>query len=185
MKNTVIVAALLSALVMFGLQYGVLDAPAPPEPISVSIPTESSIKEEVKIERRAKAYQAASRIAAQVYRRNGCGPTYAEATGRVAVDYGLSPRILAALVFVESSCNPNAMSDSSVGLTQVNAKVWKHSRKELKNPEINLRIGAGILASNVHKYGLVKGLHAYNGFGDETDFYSNKILTAAGLSGNI
>jgi|SRR5579859_440906 len=181
MKNTVIATALSVAFIWLGLQYGILDAPAPPEPISVSNPTEASIKEEVKIERRAKAYQTASRIAAQVYRRNGCRSTYAEATGRVAVDYGLSPRVLAALVFVESSCNPNAMSDSSVGLTQVNAKVWKHSRKELKNPEINLRIGAEILAADVHKYGLVKGLHAYNGFGDETNFYSTKILTAAGL----
>src|SRR5690242_7233211 len=124
MKNTVIAAALLSALVMLGLQYGVLDAPDAPEPILVSAPTEASIKEEVKIERRAKEYQKARRIAEQVYRRNGCRATYAEGTGRAAVDFGLSPRVLAALVFVESSCRPAAVSGrNSIGLLQVNPAV--------------------------------------------------------------
>lgn len=181
MKNTVIATALSVAFIWLGLQYGILDAPDAPETISVNLPTEASIKEEVKLERRIKEYQKARRIAAQVYTRNGCRATYAEATGRIAVDYGLSPRVLAALVFVESSCNPNAMSDSSVGLTQVNAKVWHYGRKQLRDPETNLRIGASILASNVRRFGLVKGLHAYNGFGDETDFYSTKVLTSAGL----
>ena len=182
MKNTVIATALSVAFIWLGLQYGILDAPSEPEPISVNLPTEASIKEEVKIERRAKEYQKARRVAEQVYRRNGCRATYAEGTGRVAVDFGLSPRVLAALVFVESSCRPAAISGrNSIGLLQVNPAVWGH-RRDLKDPEVNLRIGASILASYTRRFGLVEGLHHYNGYSEVHGHeYVNKVLTAAGL----
>ena len=157
--------------------------PAVPTPISVQAPTERSIKEEVKIERKQRQYRQASQTAARVYRRLGCRATYADATGRIAVDFGLSPRLLAGLVFVESTCNPSAVSGrDSVGLVQINPKVWHYSRKQLKDPETNLRIGASILSMYIHRFGLVKGLHAYNGFGNHTEEYSTKVLTAAGLA---
>jgi hypothetical protein len=152
-----------------------------PRPIQLHLLTEGDIKEQVRQDRLKKAYARASRIAATVYRQNGCRATFADLTGRYAVDLGISPRILAALVFVESSCNPNVVSTrDSVGLTQVNPKVWKYSRKTLKDPETNLKIGATILARYIRQYGLVEGLHAYNGFGDPTDSYSTKVLVAAG-----
>jgi hypothetical protein len=59
--------------------------------------------------------------------------------------------------------------------------VWHYSQEELKNPNRNLEIGASILASYVRRYGLKEGLHAYNGFGNRTDEYSTKVLTAAGI----
>lgn len=182
MKNTVILLALASALVMLGLQYGVLDAPDAPEPISVSAPTEVSIKEEVKSERQEKAIKQATKAAKQVYRKSSHCRGLGELTGRAAVEYGISPRLLAAVVFVESSCNPNAVSGrNSVGLTQVNPKVWGH-RRDLKDPEVNLRIGASILASYTRRFGLVEGLHHYNGYSEVHGHeYVNKVLTAAGL----
>ena len=150
--------------------------------IKVAAPTEQSVKEEMHREQREKQYLKAAAVARMVYRRNHCRATFADATGQAAVDYGVSPRILAALVFVESSCNPNAVSGrDSVGLAQINPRIWKFSKVELVDPRRNLRIGASILASYIHRYGLKEGLHAYNGFGNPTDSYANKVLTAAGL----
>jgi hypothetical protein len=182
MKNTVIAAALICAILMLGLQYGILDAPGTPEPISVNLPTEASIKEEVRIEQQQRAIKRAVASARMVYRKNGCRDTYSDITGRTAYEYGLSARLLAALVFVESGCRANAISGkNSVGLLQVNPRVWGHSNA-LRDPNRNLQIGASILSGYVHKYGLVEGLHHFNGYSDVHEhIYVNKVLTAAGL----
>jgi soluble lytic murein transglycosylase-like protein len=157
--------------------------PPIPGAIKVSAPTEQTIKEEMKREQKEKQYKRAIAAARMVYRNNRCRAIFAEATGRVAVDYGLSPRLLAGLVFVESSCNPNAVSgQKSVGLTQVNPVVWKFKNDELLDPEKNLRIGASILSAYIRKFGLVEGLHHYNGMGGKAGDYSTKVLSAAGLS---
>jgi soluble lytic murein transglycosylase-like protein len=153
-----------------------------PKPIQVKMPTEQSIQDEIKHEQREKQYRKAAAAARMVYRKSRCPQSFSEATGAAAVDYGISARVLAALVFVESSCNPNAVSGrKSIGLTQVNPTVWKYTRTELRNPERNLKIGASILASYIHRYGLKEGLHAYNGFGNPTDEYAKKVLTTAGI----
>ena len=153
-----------------------------PKPIQIKAPTEQSIREELKREQRLRQYKSASIAASKVYRKNGCKAGLADITGQIAVEEGISARVLAALVFVESSCNPNAISHrDGIGLTQVNSKVWHYSQEELKNPNRNLEIGASILASYVRRYGLKEGLHAYNGFGNHTDEYSTKVLTAAGI----
>lgn len=177
MTRTLIVLAGYLVLA-FGLYF---QAPMAPQPKPIVPVTAAQIKEGVRIEQNQKKIRQAVSIAAQVYRRNGCKPTYAESTGRVAVEFGLSARVLAGLVFVESSCNPSARSGSdSIGLTQVNPKVWGH-RKDLRDPEKNLRIGASILAGYIHRFGLVKGLHAYNGFGNSTNEYAEKVLAAGGI----
>lgn len=172
-------------LFMFGWYLGgilqIVFIPLPP-PIKVIAPTEQSIKEDIRRERLEKQYHKAAIAARAVYRRVGCRQTFSDSTGRVAVDFGISPRILAALVFIESSCNPSAgYRQASVGLTAVNTTVWKYSKQELLNPNRNLEIGASILAPYIHKYGLIEGLHHYNGMKDPTDSYSTKVLTAAGI----
>src|SRR5271157_2679464 len=180
MKTTITVLMLLAALAGPVWYYA---GPSAPNPISVQAPTEKAIKEEIKFERKQKQYRQASQVAAKVYRRLGCHTTYADATGRIAVDFNLSPRLLAGLVFVESSCNPNATDHrGSIGLMQVNTRTWKYTKSQLKDPESNLRIGSSILSTYIHRYGLVKGLHAYNGFGIHTEVYSTKVLVAAGLA---
>lgn len=182
MKTTIVAASMLivlSALAGSIVRYG---EPEEPKPISVRILSEEDIREGFKRDQKRKQIQQSIKAASAVYRRIGCRGTYAEATGRIAVEYGISARLLAAVVFVESSCNPNAVSDRySVGLTQINPKFHHYSRAELKDPQRNLEIGASILARYITKYGLVEGLHAYNGFGNPTDEYSTKVLTAAGM----
>jgi soluble lytic murein transglycosylase-like protein len=182
MKTTIVAASLLmilSALAGSIVRYGKPDAP---KPISVRILTEKDIKEGFKHDQKRKQIQRSIKAAEIVYRRNGCHPTYAEATGRIAIEYNIPARLLAAVVFVESSCNPNAVSDRySVGLLQINPKYHHYSRAELKDPQRNLEIGASILAKYIRLFGLVEGLHAYNGFGNPTAEYSTKVLTAAGI----
>ena len=158
--------------------------PVPPSPLSFAPLSMEQIQKGVAYDQKEKEYTRAAIAARLVYRHNGCKATYAEATGRAAVDVGVSARLLAALVFVESSCNPKAVSGrASVGLCQINPLVWGHSRAELTNPERNLRIGAGILASYVHRYGTVEGLHRYNGLGNPTLEYPERVLAVAGMRG--
>jgi hypothetical protein len=182
MKKTATATVALMLFSALAGSAGRYKEPEPPQPIHVQALTERMIKDEIRHERERKRLQQSIKTAAFVYRQLGCRTTYAEATGRVAVEYGLSPRLLAGLVFVESSCNPNAVSGrDSVGLTQINPKYNKYSRAELKNPERNLEIGASILIRDIQRYGLVEGLHAYNGFGAPAGEYSTKVLTAAGI----
>lgn len=156
-----------------------------PKPISITAPTEQGIKEEFKNEQRANAIRRAVASARMVYRANICGENYSDVTGRTAYEYGLSPRLLAAVVIVESSCRETAVSGrSSVGLMQVNPKVWGHSSRELKDPARNLKIGAAILASYIRQFGVVEGLHHYNGYSEiHGHEYVNKVLTVAGIGG--
>lgn len=160
----------------------------PPKPAvrEFVAPTEAQIKDQVKHEReatrRTKAINRAVAAARAVYRANGCGDRYSALTGRTAYEYGLSARLLAAVVFVESSCRAEARSRrDSIGLLQINPQVWGH-RGQLKDPVFNMRLGARILKDYINKYGLVKGLHAYNGFGDSTSTYSDKVLLAGGIT---
>jgi soluble lytic murein transglycosylase-like protein len=158
-----------------------------PKPIAVKPITEEQIKEGVKLERRKKATERgiarATAAARTVYRANGCRDVYSVLTGRIAYEYGISGRLLAAVVFVESSCRSNAVSGrDGVGLAQINYHVWRqHSKQEYMDPEVSLRTGAAILSGYIKRYGLEEGLHAYNGFGNPTSEYGDKVLLIAGL----
>jgi soluble lytic murein transglycosylase-like protein len=158
----------------------------PPQAIRVVAPTEAQIKEQVKSERRHKqverAIARATAAAREIYRHNGCSDRYSALTGRTAYEFRISPRLLAAVVFVESGCRESARSGrDSIGLLQVNPRIWGH-RKELTNPEFNIRLGTTILTSYIKRYGLICGLHRYNGLGNPTDSYAVKVLTTAGYS---
>jgi len=179
--KTITTVLILSASMAFAQHY-IPDDPKPIKPIAPTAPTEQTLKEGMYLEQLNERYAYAADTARMVYRRNHCRSDFAIETGRAAVDYGVSARVLAALVFVESSCNPNAVSNrDSVGLCQINPLVHKFSQTELKNPNRNLRIGAAILAEYVQKFGLKEGLHHYNGLGAPEGEYSNKVLTAAGI----
>jgi soluble lytic murein transglycosylase-like protein len=133
-----------------------------------------------KQERRQAQYAAATRAVRRVFAANGCSSRYAALTGRAAVDSGLSPRLVAALVFVESSCNSAAISSKgAIGLAQINPRVWHLSRHELQDPYINTQIGTRILAHYIRAHGLREGLHRYNGLGDSSEDYSDRVLQVA------
>ena len=163
--------------------------PPAPRPINVVPVTEAQIKQGIKNEQAAKLQtkriNRAVAAARAVYRANGCRDTYSEITGRTAYEFGISPRLLAAVVFVESGCRPKAISGKdSVGIMQVNYHVWRqHSKKEYLNPEICMHVGAGILASYIQRYGLVEGLHHFNGYSEIHEHaYVNKILVIVGIT---
>jgi soluble lytic murein transglycosylase-like protein len=164
-------------------RYSDVEAPAP---IHTKMISEQEIRDGVKHERAERAAkirmdQAVS-LARITYRTNGCNDKFAQLTARVALDYGLNPRVLAAVVVAESSARPDAVSGPDIGLMQINTKVWKHyTRAELRDPEQNMRIGARILKNCINQYGLVEGLHAYNGFGRQDDAYSTAVLAKAGM----
>ena len=131
-------------------------------------------------ERRQAEYVAAVRAARRVLVANGCSSKYATIAGRAAVDSHLSARMVAALVFVESSCRAEVVSKKgAVGLVQVNPRVWRYSRRALQDPYTNLQIGTRILADYIRAHGLREGLHRYNGLGDPSDDYSERVLQAA------
>ena len=105
-------------------------------------------------------------IARKLFRSYGCRGDLAPATARSAVDLGL---------------NIAVSSKDAVGPTQVNWRVWRqYTRQQLLDPETNVRAGSKILAGYVRRYGLREGLHAYNGFGDPTSAYADKVLLVAG-----
>ena len=131
-------------------------------------------------ERRQAEYVAAVRAARHVLVANGCSSEYAAISGRAAVDSQLPARMVAALVFVESSCRANAVSKKgAVGLVQVNPRVWRYSLQALQDPYTNLQVGTRILAGYIRAHGLREGLHRYNGLGDPSEDYSERVLQAA------
>jgi soluble lytic murein transglycosylase-like protein len=88
----------------------------------------------------------------------------------------LPPRLVAAVIVVESSCNPEAVSPSgAVGLMQINTHVWKI--KDPQNPEENIRRGVSILARYISEAGNIPGgLQLYSG---GTEGYAEKVLNIA------
>lgn len=139
--------------------------------------TESDIKRWVEDEHRERAIQRSIAAARRVYRSVKGRNCDSDLTGRTAYEYGLSGGLLASVVFVESSCRAGAASShNSIGLLQINPRVWGHA-KELRDPVQNLRLGARILKMYISRYGLVEGLHHYNGTGVKNNSYAEKVLS--------
>jgi soluble lytic murein transglycosylase-like protein len=177
MKRTLMTLMILAHLAVGWLR------PEAPKAIPIVGPSEAAIKEQVKYERKDRAYQKATRDSARVLVKNGCSNRYADIIGRAAIDNGIAPRLLAALVVIESHGNPNADDRlGSIGLTQVNSKTWSYSKRSLLNPTTNVRAGARILSGYIRAYGVIEGLHHYNGYSEEhAHTYVNKVLTTAGI----
>jgi soluble lytic murein transglycosylase-like protein len=131
------------------------------------------------VELAQKRYWQAEREAARVFKRNGVTDKFAGLVAESSLAYGVRPRVLAALIVVESHGNPHAISSAgAVGLTQIHLKTWHLRKDDMLVPEKNVHTGARILASYTKRYGLREGLHAYNGLGGEEDVYANRVLTA-------
>jgi soluble lytic murein transglycosylase-like protein len=74
--------------------------------------------------------------------------TQSQLVTAVAHRQGLSPKLVASIVQVESSGRPSVVSSkSAVGLMQVHHPTWGHlwTKKELMNPETNILAGTRIL----------------------------------------
>lgn len=121
--------------------------------------------------------------ARNILRAYGCSAQYTPKILKHAHAVHLSAPVVAATIVTESSCRPAVHSKAgAIGLLQVNERVWK-TGQNLEDPETNIRIGTKILASYVKKYGLREGLHHYNGMGDRTNKYADKVLKIARVNG--
>jgi hypothetical protein len=135
-------------------------------------------------------FQRAFFEASEVYGKIGCGDqNLAEETARRSIQIGLSAKLIAAQIGVESGCNSQAISNrGAVGLTQVVPKMWNKqfdfSKVNLFNPEENMNTGTQILSDLIKQYGIKNGLIHYYGTGVDGNFngvaYADKILQLAG-----
>jgi hypothetical protein len=146
-------------------------------------PTEASIRADIQAEKLQRQYDLAENQADRVFSKVGCTTEFSELVAHAAVDERLPARLIAAVVVTESTCDPSKISRTQdVGLMQVNRKVWKVSTAKLLNPAFNVKFAAHhILAPLVHTYGIREGLHRYNGLGNPSNEYSEKVMRIAGF----
>lgn len=172
------------------LGFAATKRPSPREPVVVHAPEP---QRDVQSELLTKQYVAALDVARVFGRSQGCDnadPKLITAVATEAVNDNLDPRIFAAMIAVESACDPLAVSHSgAIGLSQVMVKVWKNQfdfsgSVNLLNPTDNLHVGATILSGLIKQYGVSAGVRRYNGTGvscpDCDAGYVNKIVALAG-----
>jgi len=121
----------------------------------------------------------------QTYARFGCGdPELPKLTARWAAARGLSPRLVAAMVIVESECKPYARGKAGeVGLMQVTPRIWLKAYGvrglNLSVPDDSLRLGTWVLATLAAKHGADAGLRRYNGRGSAARRYARRVMSIA------
>lgn len=105
--------------------------------------------------------------------------TYQGSVSKWAQEYGISPNLLAALIYTESTWNPNAESGSgAVGLTQITQSTSRAIASRLgvspfkpadlkTNTDLAIRFGAYYISQDIDNYGgdVRTALVAYNGGG--------------------
>ena len=99
--------------------------------------------------------------------------------------YNVDPKLIAAIIIVESSANPFAISDrDSVGLMQIHLPTWAATidRENLNvfRVEDNVELGVRILKEYIGQYGLWTGIMRYKGWNgadsqQSADDYMQKI----------
>lgn len=115
---------------------------------------------------------------------------YKEEIANLEKRYGIPPGILAALIHTESGFNPKAQNinkrEKSYGLGQINILAHKISKSQALNPSFALNFAAERLSKMIKKYGLHRGIQAYNTPGavgsKQLTEYANKILNKAGYN---
>jgi soluble lytic murein transglycosylase-like protein len=97
----------------------------------------------------------------------------------IAHKQGLDPKLVRAVVTVESSWRPGARSSKdALGLMQVHHPTWrhKHTRRDLLDPELNLLAGTAILRKYMDESSTLKeALRKYSG--GEPEYYE-KVMRA-------
>jgi len=154
MRNLIVLLLLTIAILGVSAAWNIL--PEPPR-IQVIAYSPEQIKHEFDL-------QSAVQQARQVYLRNHVTTEYTQDTAEIAVEHHVAPAVVAAVVVYESHANPKLCA-RDCGLMQINRDVWHYSKKELLNPHRNIQIGTSILAEYVRRFGLIEGLHHYNGLG--------------------
>ena len=99
-----------------------------------------------------------------------------------ADSYGISPKLIKAIIEVESGGDANAVGDNgnSLGLMQIQLRYHAQRLKEgesLLDPKVNVRVGCEMLSEIMDKYGtLDEALTVYNAGHDTGDIsYANRV----------
>jgi hypothetical protein len=126
-------------------------------------------------------FQQAFFDAARTYGKKGCGDkALAELTATVALKNQIPANLMAAIVGIESSCNPLANNGIAVGIAQVNVMAHKteydFSQINLFNARENMEVGAEILQRSLKTWGPRQGVAHYNGIGPKADQYAADVL---------
>ena len=94
-------------------------------------------------------------------------PTLSMLATSVARKQGIDPNLVKAVINVESSWRPSALSSKgAIGLMQVHHPTWGHlwTKEELRNPEMNIVAGTRILKDYIKQSRtLDEALHKYSG----------------------
>jgi len=125
-------------------------------------------------------------------RDSGCkdaSPDLGRLVAEAAIDEQVDPKLVAAVVSVESKCNPFATSSrGAIGLMQIMPGTWKGSydfenKINLLNEKDNIRTGTHILAGYIKSYGNQDGIVHYQGTGAGCltcdDQYASKVIKLA------
>jgi Transglycosylase SLT domain len=100
--------------------------------------------------------------------------------------YNVDPKLIAAIVIVESRANPFAISEAdSVGVMQIHLPTWGETADReninLFKVEDNVELGVRILSGYIAHYGLWEGVMRYQGMTDspesqqKADDYAQKV----------
>lgn len=125
-------------------------------------------------------------LAAQwVYQRYGCPTDYVESTARNAIKHHIPAKLIAAMVVVESTCRPKAISPTgAVGLMQIIPRWHQVSSESMMEPDRNIEVGVAFLGQLVYRYGWREGVANYNADVDK-ELYANKVFETAGMRGFV
>lgn len=155
-----------------------------PQTLRPTLPTPESLTAQLDAEQQQSRYDDAEEIAGRVLRSHCGDDEYAESIAHAALDNNIPVRVATAVLVVESTCHPDAVSpEGAVGLMQVVPRVWRVPAERLHDPDFNIRKGTQILASYMHGRDVRAGLRRYNGTGEGCtacdEQYPDKVLMVA------
>lgn len=121
---------------------------------------------------------------------------YAKSIEKYAAEYDRDPYLVLAMIHVETGStyknNTEPNGHGAVGLMQIlesnlknGGSLWKgYTKQDLKNPDLNIKLGVSYLAYLQGRFGYEKGIIAYNqgegnvSRGKYKTWYGKKVLTA-------
>jgi len=181
MKTFCIWTVVMLEVVLLGALW--LCQPVQVPTIDVTPLTTTQITEQVNKEWQERQFEKAFRVSVRMYHTYGC-PTYlGKPTAEYAIAENTSVRLVTAVVIVESSCNPLAVSKAGArGLMQIMPKVHNMNPEALFHPDFNIKAGTHILAGYIRAHGMDDGLRCYFGItpgSEKSEDYADKVLRVA------
>jgi len=178
-------AAALFALTQAAIRVLDQDADDAQAVVAVAPPTESPLESFVRTESSAEHRALAAHLSRRYRVAPGAAEEVVKAAHLAGERVGIDPLLVLAVIAVESSFDPNAVSLAGAeGLMQVvpryhgNTLEMHGGSDAMRDPETNVLVGARILDQYIRRTGsLERGLQRYNGaLSDGSGRYSRKVL---------